>query len=157
MEENTNAYNKKNSSYANSLVILQIPFFAVFMSVFFSRNKYFFADHFIFSLHLFAFLLLEALLIGIAVTFGLVPLANEMLFNAFKILMALAFISYTWFALRHVYQRKWWATTLYLPLVIFVFCLYPDGVPNGIVSGDLCRHLMLNLYLRLSSPFMMLT
>lgn len=123
LEEYADTYNKKSSSYANSLIILQIPLFAILMAGLFYRNKYFFADHFIFSLHLFAFLLLEALIIAVvlAINSGVVAFMNETVFNVFKALMALIFIAYTWFALRQVYKRKWWTTTLYLPLVVFVF------------------------------------
>ncbi len=116
-------YNKKSSVYANSLIILHIPIMAAFLLLLFYRNKYFYADHFIFALHLLGFLLLVGLSIGLVVAIDkyLFTFLNSLLTNIIQFLYVGGILFYTWKAINKVYKRKWWATSIYLPLVLALF------------------------------------
>ena len=51
-------YWDESSMLAESLIILNVPITAFFLSIWFYRRKMFFADHFIFALFLYSFVLL---------------------------------------------------------------------------------------------------
>lgn len=116
-------YNKKSSVYANSLIIFHIPIMAAFLLALFYRNKFFYADHFVFALHLLGFLLLVALSIGLIVAIDkyLFTFLNPLLTNIILFLYLGGILFYTWKAISNVYKRRWWATSIYLPLVLAVF------------------------------------
>jgi Protein of unknown function (DUF3667) len=116
-------YNKKSSVYANSLIILHIPIMAAFLLLLFYRNKYFYADHFVFALHLLGFLLLVGLSVGLVVGIDkyLFTFLNPLLTNTIQFLYLGGILFYTWKAISKVYKRKWWVTSIYLPLVLAVF------------------------------------
>lgn len=123
LEAYTEVYNKKSAVYANSLIIFHIPIMAVFLSLLFYRNKYFYADHFLFALHLLGFILLTALSVGLvlAIDRHLLSFLSPALLSVVQFFFGAAILIYAWKAISNVYKRKWWATSLYLPLTIGFF------------------------------------
>lgn len=116
-------YNAKSSAYSNSLIVLQVPLFALFLAMILYRNRYYYVDHFIFSLNLFAFVLLLALVgVGLVITIGALPRLNETsVFYVLRAAVLLAIIGYFFFALHRVYKRKIWATALLMVPVFVAF------------------------------------
>ncbi len=57
-ENYTRTFDAKTVNLSKSLMVLNVPVMALLLSLIFSRNKRFFADHFIYALYLFSFLLL---------------------------------------------------------------------------------------------------
>lgn len=123
LENYVTTFERKSGSYANSLVVLHVPFLALLLSLLYYRNRLFFADHFVFALHLLGFVLLISLIIALLLfidgyVFSFITMHTQLIL---KWLYALAIVAYTWLSLHRMYQRKWWATSLMLPVVLTAF------------------------------------
>ncbi len=123
IEEYGQLFDKKSSSYVNSLIVLHVPLLALCLALLFYANNYYYADHFIFALHFLGFILLLSLLIALLqFTDGhLISFMTPAILTVLKILFPSGILVYAWLALHRMYKRKWWATTLTLPVVIFSF------------------------------------
>ena len=114
-------YNKKSSTFANTLIIIHIPIFAAFMVLLFVRKKFFYTDHFIYALHFFSVALVIGLiqsgLIYLFAWFNILGAA----FGPFMSLLFLAFIlTYTFLSVKKVYQQKTvLALILIVPIMLF--------------------------------------
>lgn len=118
-EEYSTIYKTQTSKLSSSLIILNVPVLALFLTLLFIRKKMFYADHFIFSLYLFAFVLLIVLIIsGIAYFFG--ALFGLNLYNP-GLFLLIGFLIYLFLALRKVYAQKMAMTLLSLVLVTLAF------------------------------------
>ena len=96
-------YNKKSTSYANSLIILHLPVFAGFLALIFIRKKYFFSDHFIFGLYFLAFVLLMAL-IQSAFIYLLIGSFGRAIFEATGSALLIFILLYLFLSLRKTYS-----------------------------------------------------
>lgn len=115
-------YNNQSLSLSKSLVILNVPILAFFMYWFYSRKKYYYADHFVFSLYYMGFVMLLAI-----VLYGLLLLFNFLfawnLGEVFPLFFFGIIAIYTFVALRKFYeQNKFWSLIKTL-VVIFGFLL----------------------------------
>jgi hypothetical protein len=116
-------YNGKSPGYANSLVIIQIPILAFFLSLFYYRKKYFFADHFIYALYFFAFLLLLGLLQSAVLYLVVIFLDVDMTLT--HKLLGYVFLTcilwYLFISLQKIYaQRKIHAALSIIPVLLMV-------------------------------------
>ncbi len=57
------SYKRQSDTLSKTLIIINVPFSALFFSLWFFRRKMFFADHFVFFLYTYAFLLLAAVVL----------------------------------------------------------------------------------------------
>jgi hypothetical protein len=119
-DEYAEVYNQKSTGYSNSLIVLHLPIFAAFLSLFYIRKKYFFADHFIFSLYYFAFVLLVGLIqSGLLYVFIVWLGLDRSVFGILKVAFAVVVPPYTFFALRKTYALKiGWALAGVVPVVL---------------------------------------
>lgn len=128
LEDYAEKYNTKSTNYANSLVILHVPVFAVFISILYWRKRYFYADHFIYALYFCAFILLGALL-QIALLYILfytlrflnVEFETSTLLNVTKIFFWIYILLYTFFSLRKTYYQRYWQVAVALIPFLFFF------------------------------------
>ena len=122
LEEYAKRYNEKSTDYSNSLVILQVPIFAIFLFALYWRKQYYFADHFIIALYFFSFVLLGAL-IQSALLYSLLylRLAPGMIWQITNTLYGIAIVVYSYFMLRRAYQHPYWKVLLAIIPVLFLF------------------------------------
>lgn len=129
LEEYAEKYNAKSTTYANSLVILQVPIFAVFLSLLYWRKRYYYVDHFMYALYFCAFTLLlalvqSALLYILPHTFQMTGIEfNAGLFWQFSgIVFGVSILLYTFFSLRMTYSQRYWQVAVAcIPVVFFFF------------------------------------
>ena len=123
LEEYVQLFDKKSSSYVNSLIVLHVPFLAICLALLFLANRYYYADHFIFALHFLGFILLLSLLLALFqfIDTRLISFLTPTLLTLLKILFPCGILLYAWLALHRMYKRKWWVTTMTLPVVILSF------------------------------------
>ncbi|NJN41576.1 MAG: hypothetical protein HC811_04395 [Flammeovirgaceae bacterium] len=104
-EEYAVNYKAQTSRLSSSLIILNVPVLALFLSLIYFRKRMYFADHFIFSLYLFGFVLL--LVLTLSGIYYLIDLGlNQIPFNP-GVLLLIAFEVYLFVGLRHVYEQKY--------------------------------------------------
>lgn len=121
-EEYASEYHKKSSSLANSLIVVHLPIFAAFLSLFFYRRKHLFVDHFIYAIYFFAFVLLLAFIQSVIIYVFI----NQLGSKAFSVLgfFVFAFILvYLYFSLRKTYGQKTWQALLTIPPVVLAFLI----------------------------------
>lgn len=130
-DEYAEQYNSKSSSYANSLVVLQLPVFASFLSLIYFRKKYFFIDHLIYALHFFSLVLLLVLVqSGLLYLFDLFKHRGnvwQMLsLGLLAIMLLYTFLIYPFLSLKKTYNQKWLHTAIaIIPfLLAFVATLF---------------------------------
>lgn len=129
LEEYAEKYNAKSTTYANSLVILQVPIFAVFLSLLYWRKRYYYVDHFMYALYFCAFTLLfalvqSAMLYILVYTFQMTGIEfNAGLFWQFSgIVFGVSILLYTFFSLRMTYSQRYWQVAVAcIPVVFFFF------------------------------------
>lgn len=123
LEEYAERFDKKSSSYVNSLIVLHVPLLALFLSLLFYKKRYYFVDHFIFALHFLGYILLITLGIALLqfIDQYLFPFANQGVLLSIKIILPLLIIIYGWLALHRFYKQKRWITTLALPVMLLAF------------------------------------
>lgn len=123
LEEFAERFNKKSSTYVNSLIVLHVPLLASFLSLLFYKKRYYFADHFIFALHFLGYILLITLGIALLqfIDQYIFTFTNQDTLQITKIILPLFVTIYGWLALHRVYKQKWWVTTLSLPLMLLAF------------------------------------
>ncbi len=63
-KEYEQVYNARSSNLSRSLILINVPILAFLVSLIYFRSDRYFVDHFVFSLHLFGFLLLNFILWG---------------------------------------------------------------------------------------------
>lgn len=105
LQEYEQVFNLKTINLSKSLMVLNVPVMAVLLSLIFFRKKRFFADHFIYALYVFSFLLLIS-----CVWIGFLNLYLWIGFQAYPFLLPaglLAFILYyIVLSLRQFYYLK---------------------------------------------------
>ncbi len=120
LEQYSSEYRKKSSSIANSLIVLHLPVFAVFLALFYYRKKYLFVDHFIYAIYLFAFVLLLALIQSVLI-YAFVRELGSKVFSVLGFLVFILIIVYLYFSLKKTYEQKTWQALLTIPPVIIAF------------------------------------
>jgi hypothetical protein len=107
-------YNYVLKTQAKSLIILMVPVFSAFVALFYWRQKRYFVEHLVFSIHLYGFVLL-ALGMGINLMFfllfsGLQALGLDM--SSFdndvsiSLLVSFTLLAYLFLSLRQVYKNS---------------------------------------------------
>jgi len=100
-------YKNQSDTLAKTLLIINVPLSALFFMVWFYRRKMFFADHFVFFIHFYAWLLFVVLLISIVFS-GLIYFNilsgkdNSIAIFTFLMLIGL----YLLIAIRKVYEQR---------------------------------------------------
>ncbi|SFV34690.1 DUF3667 domain-containing protein [Thermoflavifilum thermophilum] len=105
-----------------------LPLFALLLELHFSKKKYYFSDHIIFSLHFHIFYFLLAV-----VALLLESLLNTDLF----MLMSLLLWIYLILALRRVYQNSWFKTILKSISIGFLYTIVISMVMAGLLAWAL--------------------
>lgn len=115
-------YNMKSSELAKTMIVLNVPIFALFIAMLFNKKEYYFADHLIFSLYLFAFVLL-----GIILSIAIVVFVRKIFDVSIWHVMGLPFLGvltcYQTLALRKVYHQKWVWTILKSIVLMLAFMM----------------------------------
>lgn len=113
-------FDAKSTAYANTLVIIHVPLLTLVFSVLFFRKRYYFADHFIFALHLLGFILLLALILSMifAIDKHVYPFLNEITYPIFLSSILLSLATYLGVAVMNVYKQKWWTLLFFLPAIV---------------------------------------
>ncbi|HMP99247.1 MAG TPA: DUF3667 domain-containing protein [Cyclobacteriaceae bacterium] len=115
-------YNMKSSELAKTMIVLNVPIFALFIAMLFAKKTYYFADHFIFSLYLFSFVLLTIILsIGIEAVFR--TIIGMSIWNIMALPFLGLFMVYQTVALKKVYQQNWFWTLLKSVLLLMAFMI----------------------------------
>lgn len=116
-------FDAKSAAYANTLIIIHVPLLAIIFSILFFRNRHYFADHFIFALHLLGFILLLALILSLvfAIDKYVVSFLNTITYPIFLSFLLLSLATYLGLAIRTVYKRKWWTLLFFLPFLVGAF------------------------------------
>lgn len=103
------AYDAKADEVSKALIVLHLPFAALALTLVFARRRRYFAEHFVFALHYFAFLL--ATLQGAAQVHGLLLSASAetsaWAVVALDWLMRILFPAYAVLAIRRAYAVGW--------------------------------------------------
>jgi hypothetical protein len=86
--------------YAPHMVFVLLPLFALLLKLLYIRRGRYYAEHFVFALHLHAFFFIVFILIF------LLP------WTRLDLLMVAWLVGYTWLAMKRVYRQGWFRTTL---------------------------------------------
>ncbi|NCP64241.1 MAG: hypothetical protein GW763_07300 [Paraglaciecola sp.] len=121
--EFSRAYDQLVTVLARSLIILQVPFFAVLVSLLCYRKRYYVADHVVFALNFHAWLLvwiiaaqLPARLMHTLATWLSVDISMGFFYY---LLLRLGTVVYLVLAVKTMYQLTWWQSIWRLPILIF--------------------------------------
>ena len=107
-------FNRRVEVYSKTLVLILIPVFAFASSMLFWKPRYFYVQHFVFSIHLHAFLLIQSvlvlsILVVVAVlfkkAFGYHPFTGGLLDTIMTGSMAIILFIYIFIGLNRVFQR----------------------------------------------------
>ena len=120
MEQYAQEYNKKSTSYSNSLIVLHIPIFAGFLSLIYYRKKYLLADHFIYGIYFFAFVLVLGL-IQVGLIYAFIHSIGKVIFNITGFGFTFFILWYLFFSLKRTYKQKPWKALLTVFPVFFAF------------------------------------
>lgn len=114
-------YNRKSSTFANTLIIIHIPVFAAFMALMFIRRKLFYIDHFIYALHFFSFVLLLGLIqSGLVHLFNWLHILSRTVWSSLSMMVLLFILLYAFLSIKKVYQQKTVSALLWtVPVTIF--------------------------------------
>ena len=86
--------------YAPHMVFLLLPLFALLLKLLYVRRNRYYAEHFVFALHVHAFV------------FAMFTVMLILPWSRFDFVFVLWIMVYVWLALRRVYQQGWVRTTL---------------------------------------------
>jgi hypothetical protein len=101
------------------LMFVLLPLFAWFIYLFYSRKKYYYTQHVIFSIHFHSFFFLVFLCINLL---GGLPYLNKFGDLLFLILVFTAFI-YLLFALKHTYGQSFWLSAIKALSISIIYIL----------------------------------
>ena len=120
LEDLSSAYNRKSSTFANTLIILHVPIFAAFLALLLFKKKFFYTDHFIYSLHFVSLVLLLGLIqSGLISLFSWLHLLTKAFWPVFGSISLGVIVLYAFFSIKKVYQYKTvYATLLVLPITM---------------------------------------
>jgi hypothetical protein len=117
------AYDQLVTVLARSLIIIQVPFFALLVSVLCYRKNYYVADHFVFALNFHAWLLLwiiaaqvPARLMHIAASWLSIDVSMGFFYY---FLLRVGTGAYLLIAVKTMYQLNWWQGIWRLPILMF--------------------------------------
>ena len=121
-------YWDESSMLAESLIILNVPITAFFLSIWFYRRRMFFADHFIFALFLYSFVLLFFMLYYLVALQIFMPYERWM-----HLVFYLALTTYIFFSVRRFYSSPFKVSPWINTLVILVILLITHFIYRGIL------------------------
>jgi len=121
-------YWDESSKLAESLIILNVPITAFFLSIWFYRRKMFFADHFIFALFLYSFVLLFSMLYYLVALQILMPYERWM-----HLLFNLILTTYIFFSVRRFYGSPFKVSPWINTLVVLVILVITHFIYRGIL------------------------
>lgn len=101
LREATRAFIRDMLEYAPHTMFVLLPVFALILKLLYVRRSRFYAEHFVFALHLHAFFYLMFLLMMLLWQWS----------NIIGIIL-LWMVLYVWLAMKRVYQQGWFRTTL---------------------------------------------
>ncbi len=125
MEEYAEKYNQKSTSYANSLIVLHVPIFALFLALIYLKKNFFYSDHFIYALYFIALVLLAALLqvVFLYVFIRALKFEANVIWKVSGTLYAGFILVYTFVSLKKTYILKSWQVMVTLFPVLLTFLL----------------------------------
>ncbi len=102
-------YNKRSGNLSRSLIVINVPILAIFIGLIYFRRDRFMVDHFVFALHLFAFLLMNFIIWGTVIQ--LIALWTDVGEPSSGISLGALFfifviIIYTYFAQQRFYNNR---------------------------------------------------
>ena len=120
-EEN---YNQKSTRYANSLIALHLPVFALFLMLFYFRKNYFNADHVVFAAYVLAFVLLAALFQrAIMMLFLFIKIPTGVAWPIVTTMFVSAILYYLFASLNNVYYLRVWVAAISVVPVLLAFLI----------------------------------
>jgi hypothetical protein len=121
-DELEDRYNKKSSTFANTLIIIHIPIFAVFMALLFARKRFLYTDHFIYALHFFSVALIIGLVqSGLVYLFAWLDILNPSLWPFISLLFLIFILIYAFLSVKRVYQQKAVLALILIVPILFFF------------------------------------
>lgn len=120
-------YNQQVKILARSIFIIAVPFLFIFVVALFYDKRFFLADHFVFSLNLYAFWLLSMVLCWWG-AYGVVVIAQLFdiqlsIYSVFGNASLLALVTYTYIAIGRMYQESTLRRLLKVPILLGVLLL----------------------------------
>ncbi len=119
-----NAYDQLVTLLARSLIILQVPFFAVFISVIYRNKNYFPGDYLIYSLNLHSWWMLWIVFAQIPASlfFLIAPgITEDVAFKFYLIILELGLVAYTVFSAMTMFSLSWKQVFWRVPLVLLAY------------------------------------
>ncbi len=121
-DEYSKIYKDRTSKLSSSLVIVNVPAMAFLLSLIYFRKKMYFADHFIYSLYFFSFILLLILVLPgllwvLVKIFGL----SVQYLPPIGAVLGVIFLLYIFLSLKTVYKDKIWLTGIFTILSVVLF------------------------------------
>jgi len=112
---------------SRTLIILQVPIFMLFVSVFFYKKDYYLSDHFIFALNAHSWLLLASVVLQVSFTglnyvFSFIGLDINV-FNIYYTTHKILIVLYLLFAAKKLYQFNWLRTISTVFILLFALRL----------------------------------
>jgi hypothetical protein len=127
-EQYEDEYWNESSMLTESLIILNVPITAFFLSIWFYRRKMFFADHFIFALFLYSFILLFSMLYYLVALQIFMPYERWM-----HLVFNLSLTIYTFFSVKRFYSSPFKVSPWINTFVILAFLLITHFIYRGIL------------------------
>lgn len=106
------AYDLQNANISKVLIVLHVPFLALALYLLFPSRRWYFAEHFVVALHLFAFLLFLAELVLLPAGWLAPKLGIDSVPPWARLSMLALVLGYFLFALRRVYAAGWLRSAL---------------------------------------------
>jgi len=118
------SYKTQSDTLSKTLIIINVPFSALFFSLWFFRRKMFFADHFVFFLHTYAFLLFTAVVLYILL-FAYSWAGGTLYWSWTPPVIIIGLIVYYifWALRRTYYPKRIWSTLLTVLYSFFVMAI----------------------------------
>lgn len=127
LDEFETLYDQLVTVLARSLIILQVPIFALFATLLCWKKHYFSADYFVFSLNFHSWLLVWIIFLQLPA--GFIQLLLEF-FNVADVISSVYYISlpigliiYLWLSAKQLFKFSFWQLTWRVPLLFVFFIL----------------------------------
>ena len=112
-------YNDMAKVVARSIIIISVPFMAVWLPLMFKDRRWFFSDHFVFSLNFYSFLLLWIVLSK--ALFYPIKLIGVETGSLYFWLLPIGLLLYSFLASKRLYQQSVGRILFKVPLVLLAF------------------------------------
>lgn len=134
----TERYQASSSNISKLLIILHVPLLAAAMALILFRQRRYYAEHFVVSLHLMAFVMLLMLALGLLLQVDVIASRAE---SAMGLGMPLLACAYLALAFRRVFMLRWWQAPIVV-LAWFAVLLLINVYPYRAIQFVLANLLM---------------